>query len=167
MQYTVSWKPRGQNFKRERMISIKSYRQLEVKDNGVQEAPKASRILFILSHQPNPYWSKRNPKKIENELKILGRLFLLTVYIQPSPSFLWWGIIMLLNQASKDSYCWHQKMQKPLRVPQNLPGEAKKGKHDTSISDSELRVWKHCNPVLATLAFVMNYRGYLSNRQYF
>lgn len=35
VQYTVSWKPRELNFKKERIIYIKSYRQLEVEDNGV------------------------------------------------------------------------------------------------------------------------------------
>lgn len=91
IQYTVSWKPRAQNFKRERIIFIKWYRQLEIKDNGVQEAPEASRVLFILSHQPYPYWKKkRNPKKVENELKIIFSLF-----FQSSPSFLWWGETLL------------------------------------------------------------------------
>ena len=51
IQYTVSWKPRAQNFKREKMIFIKWYRQLEIKDNGIQEDPEASRGLFMLSHR--------------------------------------------------------------------------------------------------------------------
>lgn len=99
IQYTVSWKPRAQNFKREKMIFIKWYRQLEIKDNGIQEDPEASRGLFMLSHRPYPYWKKkkRNPKKIENKdhlqlifiyslNPIFSRLFVVRQYYISQPN---------------------------------------------------------------------------------
>lgn len=76
VQYTVSWKPREQNFKKERMIYVKSYRQLDVKDNGVQRALKhhmfSSYFLISLILIEG---KETHMKKIENELKIICKSF--------------------------------------------------------------------------------------------
>ena len=61
------------------MIFIKWYRQLEIKDNGVQEAPEASRVLFILSHRPYSYWKKKKKSK-ENRKWIKDHLQLIFIY---------------------------------------------------------------------------------------
>lgn len=84
---------------------------------------------------------------------IFSKLFVVRHYYASQPT-------------NRDGFCWNQKMQKPLRVPQNLPGEAKGEKHDTSMWGIELRVCEYCNPVLIKLDFVINRRGYLNNTQF-
>ena len=151
IQYTVSWKPRAQNFKRERMIFIKWYRQLEIKDNGVQEAPEASRVLFILSHRPILIEKKKKKKKKskENRKWIKDHLQLIFIY-SLNPIF------------SKLFVVRHYYISQP-----NQQGQLLLTTEDAETSEnspeSTRRSKKRGERVRVTLAFQVGSWGYGSN----
>ena len=99
------------------MIYRKGYRQLEVKDNGVQKAPKASYVLFKL-HQFCLYRRQRNPEKIKNEFKIICRTFSFSL----SPTFS--KLVMMIHY-----YASQQKQQGQLVLKaERSPISIKRGK---------------------------------------